>query len=203
LGAVPAALASLWHYSEQVLAFHAGLRTPVDAPHPWESKPWTWPMGLRPMLYYYASGDSAAGCGEPDCVGAVMLIGTPVLWFPALLVLAWAIWRVVSRYDWRYAAVLVGYGAGVLPWFVNVDRQMYFFYMAPVAPFLVIGVTLVLGEILGPARAGPERRSTGLLVVALYVGAVVANFIWLWPILVGTPITPEHWNAELWLPSWR
>ncbi len=54
-----------------------------------------------------------------------------------------------------------------------------------------------------PARAGPERRSTGMPVVALYMGAVVANFAWLWPILVGDSITPEHWNAELWLPSWR
>ncbi len=202
-GAIPGALASLWHYTGAVLSFHSELSTPADAPHPWESKPWTWPMGLRPMLYYYASGDGAPGCGAPDCVGAVMLIGTPVLWFPALLVLAWAIWRVISRHDWRYGAVLVAYGAGVLPWFVNLDRQMYYFYVTPVAPFLVIAVTLVLGEILGPARAGPERRSTGLLVVALYVGAVVANFIWLWPILVGSSITPELWDAELWLPSWR
>jgi dolichyl-phosphate-mannose--protein O-mannosyl transferase len=80
---------------------------------------------------------------------------------------------------------------------------MYFFYMTPVAPFLIIAVTLVLGEILGRARDGAERRGTGLLVVSLYVGLVVANFIWLWPILTGASITPEHWNAELWLPSWR
>ena len=28
----------------------------VQRPAPLESKPWTWPMGLPPMLYYYASG---------------------------------------------------------------------------------------------------------------------------------------------------
>ncbi|MBV8994352.1 MAG: dolichyl-phosphate-mannose--protein mannosyltransferase, partial [Pseudonocardiales bacterium] len=80
---------------------------------------------------------------------------------------------------------------------------MYFFYMTPAAPFLVIAVTLVLGEILGRAASGTERRGTGLLVISLYVGLVVANFAWLWPILTGGSITPEHWNAELWLPSWR
>ena len=69
---------------------------------------------------------------------------------------------------------------------------MYYFYMTPVAPFLVIAITLVLGEILGKASAGSERRSTGLLVVALYVGVVVANFIWLWPILNGIPITADQ-----------
>jgi dolichyl-phosphate-mannose--protein O-mannosyl transferase len=81
---------------------------------------------------------------------------------------------------------------------------MYFFYMTPVAPFLVLATVLVMGDVLGRARrARSERRRTGLLVVGLWVGAVVANFAWLWPILVGLPITPEHWQAELWLPSWR
>jgi dolichyl-phosphate-mannose-protein mannosyltransferase len=199
---VPDPLRALWHYSAAVLDFHAGLHTPAK-PHPWESKPWSWPMGLRPMLYYYESGADAPGCGRDDCVSAVMLIGTPALWWLSLPVLTWSLWRAVSTPDWRYAAALTGYLTGWLPWLVNLDRQMYFFYMTPVAPFLVIAVTLVLGEILGRARDGAERRSTGLLVVSLYVGLVVANFVWLWPVLTGGSITPEHWNAELWLPSWR
>lgn len=195
-------LRSLGYYTLQVLDFHANLATPAE-PHPWESKPWSWPMGLRPMLYYYESGAAAPGCGRSDCVAAVMLLGTPALWWLALPMLVLAGWRAVTAFDWRYASVLVGYAAGYLPWFANLDRQMYFFYMTPVAPFLVIGITLALGDILGRASAGPERRGTGLLVVALYVGLVVANFAWLWPILNGLSITPAHWNAELWLPSWQ
>ncbi|MFC4002455.1 dolichyl-phosphate-mannose--protein mannosyltransferase [Prauserella oleivorans] len=202
-GFVPAALRSLVSYTFNVLDFHSSLATPTGDPHPWESKPWTWPMGLRPMLYYYASGDGAAGCGQNDCVRATMLIGTPAMWWLALPVLVWALWRTVFRSDWRYAAVLVGYFAGLLPWFVNLDRQMYFFYATPMAPFLVLGITLVLGHLLGRARDGFERRGTGLLAVALYTGLVVANFVWLWPILNGDSITPERWQAELWLPSWR
>jgi dolichyl-phosphate-mannose--protein O-mannosyl transferase len=185
------------------LAFHAGLTTESSGVHPWESKPWTWPMGLRPMLYHYASGEEITGCGAASCVSAVMLIGTPALWWPAVPVLGFAIWRAVARVDWRYGAVLVGYGAGIVPWFLNMDRQMYFFYMAPVVPFLVLATALLMGEILGPAAAPRERRQTGLLVVGLWVGLVVANFVWLWPILTGLPITPEMWEAQLWLPSWR
>ena len=200
---VPDAIRSLWYYSGQVLQFHAGLTTQASGVHPWESKPWTWPMGLRPMLYYYASGEQVTGCGGPDCVSAVMLIGTPALWWPSLVVLGFALWRAVTRFDWRYGAVLVGWAAGVLPWIANIDRQMYFFYMTPVAAFLVLATVLVMGEILGRAGASAERRQTGLLVVGLWVGAVVANFAWLWPILVGMPITPEMWDSQLWLPSWR
>jgi dolichyl-phosphate-mannose--protein O-mannosyl transferase len=197
LGFLPDALRSFLYYQGNVLSFHNSL----SSSHPWESKPWSWPMGLRPMLYSYDSG--VPGCSEGDCVETTMLIGTPALWWLALPVTAWALWRVVGRADWRYGAVLVGYGAGYLPWFANLDRTMYYFYATPLAPFLVLGVVLVLGEILGASRAAVERRKTGLLLVGLYTGLVVANFAWLWPVLNGEPITQQHWQAELWLPSWR
>jgi dolichyl-phosphate-mannose-protein mannosyltransferase len=200
---VPDVLRALWFNTANVYEFHSTLVTPTDKPHPWESKPWTWPMGLRPMLYYYESGAGAPGCGRSDCVGAIMLVGTPAMWWIALPVFAFALWRAVTRPDWRYAAVLWAYAVGFVPWLLNVDRQMYFFYATPLAPFLVLAITLVLGEVLGRANAGAERRGTGLMVVALYVGLVVANFVWLWPILVGDSITPGRWQAELWLPSWR
>ncbi|AXB41227.1 dolichyl-phosphate-mannose--protein mannosyltransferase [Amycolatopsis albispora] len=199
---VPPALRSLGGYSMNVLRFHETLLTPANDPHPWESKPWTWPMGLRPMLYSYESAPNGV-CGEPDCVQATMLLGTPAMWWLALPVLAFGLWRWLFLADWRHAAVLIGYLAGLLPWFLNLDRQMYYFYATPMAPFLVLGLTLVLGHILGSAQRGFERRGTGLLVVSLYAGLVVANFAWLWPILNGDPITHEHWQSELWLPSWR
>ncbi len=195
------ALGSLTQYSEHVLRFHSELVTRPDQQHPWESKPWTWPMGLRPMLYYYDG--STTGCGESTCVAATMLIGTPALWWLSLPVLGWGLWRMVARLDWRYAAVVVAYLAGLLPWFLNLDRQMYFFYATPMAAFLVLALTLALGHLLGGRADGPERRRTGLLVLALYTGLVVANFVWLWPVLNGDSITEWRWQAELWLPSWR
>jgi len=200
---VPDAFRSLWYYSAHVLSFHEHLVTPPGHPHPYESKPWTWPMGLRPMLYAYSSGPTVTGCGAASCVGAVMLVGTPAMWWLAVPVLAWSLWRAVFGRDWRYAVALVGYGAAFVPWFTNLDRQMYYFYAAPMAPFLVIAIALVLGDILGRAQAGVERRQTGLLVVCLYVGLVVANFVWLYPILTGGAITETQWQNELWLPSWR
>jgi dolichyl-phosphate-mannose-protein mannosyltransferase len=198
---LPQALRSLWQYSGNVLEFHENLNTPATDQHPWESKPWTWPMGLRPMLYYYDGG--TVTCGEASCVSATMLVGTPALWWLSLPMLAWGAWRMIGRLDWRYAAVLVAYLAGLVPWFANLDRQMYFFYATPLAAFLVLGLTLALGHILGRSHDGHERRGTGLLVVALYVGLVVANFVWLWPILNGDSIPQWRWQAELWLPSWR
>ena len=64
-------------------------------------------------------------------------------------------------------------------------------------------VALTLGDILGGRQATRRRRTVGLLVVCLYLGLVVANFVWLWPILTAVPISLEQWNSQLWLPSWR
>lgn len=213
---VPDALRSLWYFHSRTLEFHSELTNSAGNHHPWESKPWTWPMGLRPMLYYFAD-DGVSGCGQAQCVKAVMLVGTPAMWWLALPVLLWGIWRWVVRRDWRYAAVLTGYVALLLPWFATLDRQMYYFYAVALAPFLMMALALALGDILGTARralprgstgattrAEPsERRSLGLLTVCLYLGLVIANFVWLWPILTGLPITPGNWHNHLWLPSWR
>ncbi|MFH5209008.1 dolichyl-phosphate-mannose--protein mannosyltransferase [Antrihabitans sp. NCIMB 15449] len=200
---VPDAVRSLWYYSGNVLQFHEELTNSAGNRHPWESKPWTWPMGLRPMLYYYADGDNVTGCGQTSCVKAVMLVGTPAMWWLAFPVLAWGLWRWLVGRDWRYALVLTAYGAALLPWFLTLDRQMYYFYAAALAPFLVMGLALTLGDILGKARNGDERRATGLLAVCLYIGVVIANFVWLWPILTALPISTTMWEQQLWLPSWR
>ncbi len=200
---IPGALRSLWYYSGNVLSFHEGLTNSAGNSHPWESKPWTWPMGLRPMLYYFADGENVQGCSTSSCVKAIMLIGTPAMWWLAVPMLLWCLWMMLVRRDWRFAVVITGYAAGYLPWFATLDRQMYFFYAVVLAPFMVMGFALVLGQIIGKARASPERRGTGLLLVCLYVSLVVANFIWLWPILTAMPISPEMWQNQLWLPSWR
>lgn len=254
-GGITGALKSLVTMTLAMLQTTAGILTPTDPAlrHPWESKPWAWPLSARPVLYYLAGGEGTSGCGDgqTDCVNRILLVGTPLLWWISVFVLAWVLWRSIARLDWRFAAVLVGYGSGYLPWFTIFDRQMYFFYMTPVAPFLVIGITLVLGDILGRAapsrrraaaharhgtdragtveagadelghnplarprkhRTGPVRawvwlrsrdgRTVRLVIVCAYVGLVAANFIYLWPILMGSPITPEALRLRTWLPSW-
>ena len=140
------------------IKFHSGLTNAAGNHHPWESKPWTWPMSLRPVLYAIDQ-QNVPGCGAQSCVKAVMLVGTPAMWWIAVPVLVWALWRAV-----RHAAtggtpsVLVGYCAGLLPWFADIDRQMYFFYAAPMAPFLVMAIALILRR--HPVSARAERRTT-------------------------------------------
>ncbi|MCT2273454.1 dolichyl-phosphate-mannose--protein mannosyltransferase [Dietzia cinnamea] len=200
---LPDALQSWLYYQSSVLDFHSSLTTSAGNRHPWESKPWTWPMSLRPMLYYVEQGEGVAGCGETTCVRAIMLIGTPAVWWLAIPVLAWAFWRAVVSRDGRYAFPLVGYMAGYLPWFFQHDRQMYFFYASVMVPFFVMLIALVLGEIAGKATDSRRRQLIGRGIVSVYLALVIVNFIYLLPILAGLPITHTEWNQQLWLPSWR
>ena len=198
----PDAIRSLWHYTYKAYHFHSTLTNSAGNHHPWESKPWTWPMSLRPVLYAIDNQD-VPGCGAASCVKAVMLVGTPTLWWLAVPMLLYAAWRALVRRDWRYGVVLVGYCAAWLPWFAAIDRQMYFFYAVPMAPFLVMAIALILGDILYQPTRNAERRTLGVLVVSCYVALVITNFVWLFPILTGLPISQSTWNMQIWLPSWR
>ncbi|MBI3215812.1 MAG: phospholipid carrier-dependent glycosyltransferase [Mycobacterium sp.] len=198
----PDAIRSLWHYTAKAFEFHSGLTNSAGNHHPWESKPWTWPMSLRPVLYAIDQQD-VAGCGAQSCVKAVMLVGTPAMWWVSVPVLVYACWRAFVRRDWRYAVVLVGYGAAWLPWFADIDRQMYFFYAAAMAPFMVMAIALICGDILYQPRQNAERKTLGVIVVCCYMALVITNFAWLFPVLTGMPISQATWNMEIWLPSWR
>jgi dolichyl-phosphate-mannose-protein mannosyltransferase len=195
---LPGPIRSLLHYHAEMWGFHSKLTTP----HDYQSNPWSWLVTGRPVLFYYPSKPSPTGCGASTCVRTVLDVGTPALWWAFAPAVLWAVWIAFVRRDWRGWAVLFAFGAGWLTWFSIPGRTMFLFYMTPLVPFLVIGVTLVLGAVLGRATAGETRRLVGLVAVCGYVALVVVNTAWLWPILSGQLITYAEWRDRIWFPSW-
>jgi dolichyl-phosphate-mannose-protein mannosyltransferase len=195
---LPGPIRSLLHYHAQMWDFHSTLRTP----HTYQSSPWGWLVDGRPVLFYYPSNPSPTGCGATSCVRTVLDVGTPALWWAFVPAVLWALWIGLVRRDWRGWAVLMAFAAGWVTWFSVPGRTMFLFYMTPLVPFLVIGVTLVLGTALGPARATEQRRTIGLVAVCAYVALVVVNSAWLWPILTGQLIPYDEWRSRIWFPSW-
>jgi dolichyl-phosphate-mannose-protein mannosyltransferase len=205
-GWVPGPIRSLGSYTLNAYRFHEGL----DSGHAYASNPWNWLVLGRPVDFYY-NGDSTA-CGSSSCSRQVLLIGTPLMWWAFVPMLLWLAWHYATTRDWRAAAVWVAFAAGWLVWFQDLKRTMFLFYMAPLVPFLIMGVTLALGVMLGPAlrRTGDrvrdaralQRRLWGAAGVSIYLGLVIADFAWMWPILTGGLITYDQWHAHMWLPSW-
>lgn len=193
-GFIPPVLRSLWHMHAEWLDFHNGL----SKPHPWESGPWSWLVDGRPIALWNATETVN---GDP-IHRTVLMLGTPTLWWAFVPAAGWMLWRVIARRDWRAVAVLAGVAAGWASWLINLERTMFIFYMAPVVPFFVLGLTIMLGDVLGRPWAAPRRRMWGLIGLSVGVGLVVATYIFFFPALTGLPLGEFGWEARIWFPSW-
>ncbi|MFI7534437.1 dolichyl-phosphate-mannose--protein mannosyltransferase [Streptosporangium sp. NPDC049376] len=182
------------NYHFQVLSFHTGLSTP----HNYQSEPWSWPLLLRPVAFFYEGPKNA--CGADTCSQAVLGVGTPVIWYGGLAALvAMIAWYVATR-DWRAGAVLLGYAAGWLPWFywaLADHRTMFMFYAIPMVPFMILAITLAAGLIIGPADAIPSRRLLGSVVVGAFTVISIINFWWLYPVLTAEIIPYADWSSRM------
>lgn len=198
-GLVPDWLRSLWHYHGEMYSFH----TRLSDPHPYASDPWGWLLLSRPVSFDYVDHvRGKAGCEVDKCSQEVLAIGTPALWWGACAALLGCLWLWVGRRDWRAGALLLGAAATYLPWFLYLDRTVFSFYAVTTVPFLALAVALVLGAVVGPAYASPQRRAIGATVAGAYVLVVLANVAYLYPILVDRVIPYEAWQERMWFDSW-
>lgn len=207
---LPEPVAGWFYYHLSVLDFHASLTSSGGHHHPWDSKPWAWLAGARPILYYSSTNLECSGGGE--CRKMLYLFGTPAIWWLVVPVVLWGLWSLIIRRNRAFLIPLVGFAAGFLPWLAAFDRQMYFFYATAFIPFVIVLLALTLGQMVGrgkPMRwrwitrivGGTMRRGT--LAAACYLALVVAMFFYFAPILYGF-IIPESWyQSMMWLPSWK
>jgi dolichyl-phosphate-mannose--protein O-mannosyl transferase len=188
---VVGALRNLAHYHHEAFKFHATL----EKAHSWQSWPWQWLLLGRPVAFYWSAGDP---CGAASCASQVLLLGTPVLWWSFIPALIGTAWLGVARRDWRAGAILLVTFAGLAPWFyyeATSHRTMFFFYTAPILPFLVFAVVYVLGAL----ASSVERRFEGAVAAGTYVVLVALCFAYFFPIFVAEPIPYADWLSRMWL----
>ncbi|WP_066938010.1 dolichyl-phosphate-mannose--protein mannosyltransferase [Microtetraspora fusca] len=180
-------------YQVQTLGSH----TSLSQPHNYKSEPWSWPLLLRPVAFFY---ESPHGCGADSCSQAILGTGTPIIWYGGLAALIGMIaWYVATR-DWRAGAVLLSYAVGWLPWFYYAivdNRTMFLYYMIPVVPFMILAIVLACGLILGPAAAPRWRRQVGSVGVGVFALLALANFAWLYPVIAAEVIPYTDWLARM------
>ncbi len=192
-GWVPDALRSLWHYHQDAYHFHVTL----VSPHPYDSNPWSWLILGRPVDYFYE--DKACGT---NCAQTVLALGNPVIWWAGTIAVGVLVFRWALGRDWRAGAILAGFVAGYLPWFLYQNRTIFSFYAVAFLPFLVLALTYVLGLLLGPPDATNRRRLAGTLLAGGIVVLAAVAFAWFYPIYAAPVITKQQWQDRMWLPSW-
>lgn len=198
-GWVPDSLRSLWHYHDTAYNFHTGLGTD----HPYKANAWSWFVMGRPTSFYSqypVKGEG--GCTADKCAAMVTSVGNPLIWWGGSLAILFLIGVWIAKRDWRAGAILVGFGAGYLPWLFFPTRTIFFFYAIAYEPFMILGITMVLGMVMGKLSDPPWRRQQGALFAGIFIVLAVVLSAYFYPIWTSELIPFEYWRDHMWLPSW-
>ncbi|MFQ6484965.1 dolichyl-phosphate-mannose--protein mannosyltransferase [Brachybacterium epidermidis] len=193
------AMLSLWHYHRQAYDFHIGL----DSEHPYMAQPWGWPLMLRPTNFYYRAYEYGEhGCEVARCSAHILSVGNPLIWWLGSLAVLVSVALAVRFHDGRAWAALSGIAGGYLPWLMYTDRTIFTFYAVVFEPWLVLCLAYVLGLVIGPRDADPDRRLAGGLFVGSLLTLTVLVSAFFWPVWTGDVIDTEQWRWRIWLPGW-
>lgn len=197
-------LAALWEYHRQIYDFHTGSYM-MNQTHVYSANPSGWLIVQRPIGIDAQNNISPGtqGCQAvgDSCLRVISAVGTPLLWWMALIALAaGVVWWIFGR-DWRFTLPVVAMASTWIPWFRYDDRPLFFFYAICIIPFTVVILAIWLGQILGPAE-NTRRRRTGAAIVGAAMALVAANFAFIYPILTDQLMTRQAWLARMWLRSW-
>lgn len=185
---------SFIHYHAEMWNFHTHL---TDS-HAYSANPWTWLIMSRPTSFFYAS---PKGCGASACSQEIIALGTPLIWWSAVVALFVTFGYWLARREWQSGLVLLSFAAGYLPWFFMQKRTMFTFYAIAFEPFIILLIIFAISKALeSDGDAGISKRR--LYLVYGYLAAVAINFWYFYPLYMGSVISYTNWIHHMWIPSW-
>ncbi|MFB3739326.1 MAG: dolichyl-phosphate-mannose--protein mannosyltransferase [Candidatus Velamenicoccus archaeovorus] len=175
--------------------YHEKLRS-IDAQgkpiHPYLAQAWKWIVLWRPVLYFARYGD--------DVRRVIYANGNPAIFWGSVVAIPYAAFAWRRTRDWRAGFVVLSVAALYVPWFL-VSRPQFFFYAAPLTPFLVLACVYGLRDLSEAHIAGSRSRPWLPVAVGLVIVSV-ALFVWFWPVLTGGPISSDAFRLRAWFPTW-
>jgi dolichyl-phosphate-mannose--protein O-mannosyl transferase len=199
---LPAPLQALWHYHQQAYGFHVSLATP----HNYQANPFGWLLMLRPTSFFYEgtafgaiNPTTGALCQDPSgCSSAVTALGNPAIWwFGVFALVALAVYWVRTR-NRTSGLILLGLGAGYLPWLTLLNRTTFQFYSVVFLPFTILAIVFVLRRYLNES----ENRERAQKVILAYLGVVLVISAFFLTIWLGIETPYWWWRIHMWIPSW-
>jgi dolichyl-phosphate-mannose-protein mannosyltransferase len=205
IGEVSQSLRSLANYHQDLLTFHSHFLSCSE--HSYASKPAGWLLINRPVSVAVEldvqPGDQ--GCDAAvgsTCLRQVILLGTPAIWWAGIVAVLFSLAMWAGARDWRFGVVVVGVASTWLPWLRYDDRPIFFFYAIATLPFIVLGLVLAMGKLIGPSRLPSPRRTWGIVISGSFVVVTLLNFAWFWPVLTYDLLTRAEWLDRIWFSRW-
>jgi len=198
-------LGLLWDWHIVTYDYHTGTGM-EQVTHSYASNPWGWPVMARTTGIYAQNGiqpgDQGCHAAAGDtCLRVITALGTPLLWWLAVIaLLAGLVWWLAGM-DWRFGVAILGMASTWVPWIISGRGAKFTFYTITMAPFMCIALAMVMGVILGRADAG-QRRKTGAIIVGVATALIVLDFAFMYPIYSAGLMTRKEWQWRMWLPGW-
>jgi dolichyl-phosphate-mannose-protein mannosyltransferase len=202
-------LGDLVKYQQDIFAYHANL----TAPHPYSSKPWTWPFLQRPVAYYFENqGLGVDGWSGRPLEAWINNLGNPWIWWSSLPCLPLLVYFVFRHRSFPAALILVGFVTQYLPWF-RITRVIFLYHMFGGLIFMVLALAFVLARMASAPGFSIQLGESAHLVIngrALayaHLAVAVLFFLYFYPLWTGLPIGDQALlggfpGGKAWFPSW-
>ena len=187
---------SLIEYHKAAYGFHVGLHTP----HGYAANALSWLFAIRPTSFFYEGLNLGQdSCNSPSgCSSAITALGNPFVWWPAAAsVFFLAVWFAKTRQR-TAGIILLGIGAGYLPWLLFLNRTTFQFYSIAFLPWMILALIFVIRHYV--YQSSRPIRAQGWFLI--YAAVCLVATVFFLPIWNGTWIPYWYWHLHMWLPSW-
>jgi len=196
-------LTGLMDLQYQMYTYH-DVTVTRNAPHPYSSKWWEWPLLIQPIAYWYKdfrlpqSAQVASAC----CVAEIIALPNPVSWWFGLLsvpLMGALAWLTVRR---GLLLLYVAYFAQWLPWIAS-PRMLFEYHFFPNDAVIILADTVALKWLYDLARKrGPEEERIARSGIGVFLLACLAAFVYFYPVLAADHIPYNVWLSRMWFRHW-
>ena len=188
-------LGDLVGLQQQMFGYHYDLK----ATHPYGSKWWQWPLILRPISYYYHDWRTGAASSDPTacCVAEILALPNPAVWWLGLIsipFIAFVGWRERNK---GYVLLVTAYFLQWLPWIAS-PRVAFEYHFFPNLAVICLANGALLQRVWRRAEGMAGAFSWPRLAVGGYAALVVGLFVYFYPVLAGSHVPWNVWDARMW-----
>jgi dolichyl-phosphate-mannose--protein O-mannosyl transferase len=187
-------LGDLISLQQQMYQYHAGLK----ATHPYGSSWWQWPFILRPISYYYHDFRTGAATqdGAACCVAEILALPNPAIWWLGLISVPFIAYLAIRERHKGFAMLVTAYFFQWLPWIIS-PRVAFEYHFLPNLAVICMADAALLQRIWNRARGDDNPWAWPKLVVYGFCVLALLTFVFFFPILAGTHITWQEWDARM------